>query len=67
MKIILAILLSLAAVTFPIYFIVFIFKSLLLGIMAALVTFIWILGQVIMKLNIFGKRERTNTSKLIGR
>jgi hypothetical protein len=60
MKTVFTILVALAAVTFPIYLVVFIFKSLVLGLMAALVTVIWVIGQIFMKLNIFSKQEQNN-------
>lgn len=67
MRTILAVIASLAAVTFPIYIVVFVFKSIVLGVMAGVISAIWLIGQVIMKLDIFGKRERTTTTKLLKR
>jgi len=63
MRIILAILAALAAVTFPVYFVVFIFKSLMLGIMTLVVAAMWVISQAVLK---FSKR-RTSDVKLIGR
>jgi uncharacterized membrane protein len=66
MRIILTVVAALAAVTFPVYLVIFIFKSLVLAIMIAVVTALWLFSRLVMKINIF-KRERTNDVKLIGR
>lgn len=67
MKTIFVIIAALAAVTFPVYFVVFVFKSLILGIMAGLILVIWLFGQLIIKLNIFVKGEQSHNTKYIGR
>ncbi|MBL0226127.1 MAG: hypothetical protein IPQ16_11305 [Geobacteraceae bacterium] len=63
MRIILTVVAALAAVTFPVYFIVFIFKSLVLGIMTIVVVTLWAVSQVVLKFS----RRRTSDVKLIGR
>lgn len=67
MRTILAVIAALAVVTFPVFFVVFMFKSLVLGIMAGVLSAIWLFGQVIIKLIILGKRERSTTTKLLKR
>lgn len=67
MRTILAVIEALAAVTFPVFLVIYLFKSLVLGVMAGVLSAIWFFGQVIIKLNIFGKRKRASTTKLLKR
>jgi hypothetical protein len=67
MKIVIAILVGLALATFPVYLVVFMFKSLALGIMVFLASVIWMFSQLFKKLNILGTRSKSNSIKLIRR
>lgn len=51
---------AVAAVTFPVYFVVFIFKSLILGIMTVVVVALWLIGQLAIRLRNYsgGKKNR---------
>jgi hypothetical protein len=65
MRIVLTIIAALAAVTFPIYFIVYLFQALALGLMTLLVWVIWLVSNLFMKLNIIGKQNKSTDTKLI--
>jgi fatty acid desaturase len=65
MKTLFVIIAALAAVTFPVYLVVFIFKSLILGLMTLLVSVIWMFYQLMLKLKF--SRNKSNSIKLIRR
>ena len=65
MKILIAIVAALAAVTFPIYFIVYTLQALALGIMAVLVSVIWGISQLCANIKFTTKKNNThNISQL---
>jgi ABC-type protease/lipase transport system fused ATPase/permease subunit len=67
MKVIIAILAGLALATFPVYLVVFMFKSLVLGIMVFLASVIWMFSQLFKKLSISKTRSKSNSIKLLRR
>jgi hypothetical protein len=67
MKVIIAILVGLALAAFPVYLVVFMFKSLVLGIMVFLASVIWMFSQLFKKLSISKTRCKSNSIKLLRR
>jgi hypothetical protein len=63
MKTLFVIIAALAAVTFPVYLVVFIFKSLILGLMTLLLSVIWLFYQLMLKLT----RNKSNNIRLLRR
>jgi hypothetical protein len=66
MRIIIAFIAGLAVVTFPVYFVVFVFKAIVMGIFAFMASVLWLFGQLFMKLNVFSS-NRTKEQKLLRR
>jgi hypothetical protein len=65
MKTLFVIIAALAAVTFPVFLVVYIFKSLVLGLMTLLVSVIWMFYQLMLRFKII--INKLNNTKLIRR
>jgi hypothetical protein len=65
MKTLFVLIAALAAVTFPVYLVVFIFKSLILGLMTLLLSVIWLFYQLMLKLKF--PRNKSNNIRLLRR
>jgi hypothetical protein len=58
---------GLAAVTFPVYFVVFLFRTLTLGLFTMLASLMWLLCRLIMNITGSGKKGKAETNKILGR
>jgi uncharacterized membrane protein len=58
---------GLAAVTFPVYFVVFLFRTLILGLFTMLASLIWLFCRLIMNITGTGKKGNAESYKLSGR
>jgi hypothetical protein len=67
MRTVFIIIAALATVTFPVYFVVFTYKSLILGIMALVVVALWLLGQLAMRVRNYASNMKNRTVPLLRR